>query len=354
MFAGDDGRMTLDEAKKMYAKISKEMGKDIKEKMPEPVKGFMERAYHAYNSLSDGEGFTKKDARKADRIIEHIKDQVRDWQPTPEERKAFKPVWKEEMRRYHELDEDSKQYHFVHRWLNHHAERKVGKMQHEMLKEGGGFDQFSGDDHRMNLEESKKWNDAIRKAGKEFIGEEIAPYAEDKFKQMYDAYNSLSDGDGYTKEDVMKSFGIMSRMRDHRITDEEIDTYYPMAEVNYYDYIDDLEEDSKAYKDFMNWVENGYTKEQHKMLNEAWDKFDTDNNGRLSHMEWMKGDKEMQKFAKKVYGDDVPDFSRGQKEFFWIMANSVKNGGWNEWGSHAPGVGKKDHRRLMRILRQAT
>lgn len=76
--------------------------------MPERPKGFLKKAYNAYNSLSEGNGFTKKDAKDADKIIEGIKRYLVNWKPTEEQRKAFRPVWKEEMRRYHDLDEDSK------------------------------------------------------------------------------------------------------------------------------------------------------------------------------------------------------------------------------------------------------
>lgn len=37
------------------------------------------------------------------------------------------------------------------------------KMQKEMLKKGGAFDMFAGDDNRMNIEEAHKMDTAFRK-----------------------------------------------------------------------------------------------------------------------------------------------------------------------------------------------
>jgi hypothetical protein len=54
---------------------------------------------------------------------------------------------------------------------------------------------------------------------------------------------------------------------------------------------------------------------------------------------------------KKMLGDDAPDFSRGEKEFMWTMANAVQNQSWNNWGPHGDGISWKDHQRLTRILR---
>jgi len=53
-----------------------------------------------------------------------------------------------------------------------------------------------------------------------------------------------------------------------------------------------------------------------------------------------------------LLGDEASDFSPGQNEFFWVMADAMKNGGWNDWGRHRRGVSMQDYRRLMRILRQ--
>lgn len=88
------------------------------------------------------------------------------------------------------------------------------------------------------------------------------------------------------------------------------------------------------------------------MFNSAFKQFDEDNNGALSHHEWRTANKEYKKMMKKMLGDDAPDFSPGEDEFFWMMSNSVKNGGWNEWGRHRRGVSKADQRRLNRILRR--
>lgn len=151
------------------------------------------------------------------------------WRPSKEQKKAFRPIFKTEMERMKALPKDSKMAQFTKRWLNHRAEREMDKMNKEIFKDGGAFDHFAGNDGSMSLEEAKKMNAAIRKGASETIGEEIPAYTDEQFKQMYDAYNMLSEGEGFTKWDAMTAAAIMTKMRDHRITEKEEDIYYPMA-----------------------------------------------------------------------------------------------------------------------------
>lgn len=138
------------------------------------------------------------------------------------------------------------------------------KMDKEMWKDGGVFDQFAGDDARMSIDEARKMNDVIRKGAADFVGEEIPGYSDDEFAAMYKAWNSLSEGDGFTKTDMMTAQGIMDRFRDARISPSEIDKFYPMTEVVYYEWLDEIDQDGETYKHWLNSVENGFSKEENK------------------------------------------------------------------------------------------
>jgi len=260
--------MTLDEAKAFAAEFKKQMKEHEGIEMPKESDDEWERAYKLYSGLSDGEGFTKDDAKKADRAIEWIRRKIVNWHPTKEQREAFRPIWKNELKRIDDLDEDSKAYKFAMRWLNHRAEDDMHKMQKEMFKKGGAFDKFSGDDNRMNMEEARKMDAAFRKGAAKFSGEEIPGYSDEEFNNIYKAYDSLSEGEGFTKMDAMVAAGIMNKFRDHRITEKEEDMYYPVAEEYYYDYIDELPEDSKARAMWMEFVEHGMNEEQNKWTRE--------------------------------------------------------------------------------------
>jgi hypothetical protein len=153
-FAGKDGQMTFDEAQKMDAAIRGEMHK-MGIDMPKMKDGSFKRFYTAYDALSEGDGFNKKDARKADNIQEAIRKHLVNWKPTKEQRKAFRPIFKSEVERYEAMKEDSKMRQFYERWMNHKAEKEMKKMNKELYKEGGVFDQFAGKDHMMNIDEAK-------------------------------------------------------------------------------------------------------------------------------------------------------------------------------------------------------
>jgi hypothetical protein len=254
--------------------------------MPAPTDQEWADSYKLYNGLSDGEGFTKKDARTADRAIEHIRRKIVNWHPTEAQRKALRPVWKKELERIDNYDEDSKQYKFAMRWLNHRADDEMRKMNKEILKEGGAFDKFSGDDHRMSLEEAHKMDKVFREGAAKFTGEAIPGYSEEDFNSMFKAYDSLSEGEGVSKEDMMIGIGAMNKFRDNRITEKEEDMYYPLAEEYFYDYIDELKDDSKARKMWMDFVENGPTKEQRQWISAQWKEHDKNSDGSLEKGEW--------------------------------------------------------------------
>lgn len=257
------------------------------------------------------------------------------------------------MKRWDSLDEDSKLYKMGQKWLNHRLDRKLHFANKEILKDGGAWDKMAGDDHSMNLEEAKKFNDIMRAGMKKKMGLDIPEYSDADFKTMYDAYDSLSKGDGFTKEDVMTGQMIINKFRDWKITDEEIDFFWPMADQYYYDYIDELDDDSHAKQMWMHFVENGMGKQMNMMWKAMFKKNDKNHNGALDRKEFMKMRKGYLSMTEKMFGkDEVEDFSRGQMKFFWLMMNQVKNFPWNEWGRHRNGVSMADHKRLARILRK--
>merc|ERR1711998_423919 len=158
---------------------------------------------------------------------------------------------------------------------------------------------------------------------------------------------------GFNKNDMNIGGMTINRFRDHKITDQEIDFFWPMADAYYYDYIDELDDDSKVEKVWLDFVENGINKDMNKQWKAMFKKFDTNHNGALGHREFMKLRKAYLKMTEKMFGkDDVEDFSRGEMKFFWRMMNQVKNFPWNEWGRHKHGITMADHKRLARILRK--
>lgn len=158
-------------------------------------------------------------------------------------------------------------------------------MRKEIYKEGGLFDQAVGDDGRMSLQEAKDWDSKMRKMA-EMQGEKLPTYSEKEFMQVFNAYDSLSEGDGFTKTDSWIAQGIMDKLRDHRISDREIDKYWALAELYWYDHIEELDDDSKVKKAFNAWLQNGYTDEQNKMIDDVFKNFDKDNSGRLDRHEY--------------------------------------------------------------------
>jgi hypothetical protein len=181
----------------------------------------------------------------------------------------------------------------------------------------------------MDIKEARAMNDFFRKAAGKEAGIEIEGYSDEEFKAMFDAYDSLSEGAGISKMDGMTATGIMHEFRNRRISETEFDNFYAMAEMQHKYYIDDLDEDSEAYKYYLNYLENGKTKEESKMEKDLFKEFDKNGDRRLQHGEWMRAVEKTQNGMKKMLGDDAPEWSHGDQEFFWTMANSVKNGGWN-------------------------
>jgi hypothetical protein len=316
--------MTLDEARKFDADFRAELAKHHVKGIPQMDDAYWKKAYAAYNALSTGEGFTKADAKKADRIMNAVRKWAVNWRPSKEQVQAFRPLWKREMKRWDSLDEDSKLYKMTQKWLNHRLDRKMHLANKEIFKDGGAFDKMAGDDHSMNLEEAKKFNDMMRAGMKKKTGLDIPAYSDPDFKAMYDAYDSLSKGDGFTKADAMTGGMIVNKFRDWKITDQEIDFFWPMADQYYYDYIDELDDDSKVKKMWMNFVENGMDKKMHKMWKAMFKKFDKNHNGALGRKEFGAVRKEYLKMTEKMFGkDEVEDFSRGQMKFFWLMMQQV-------------------------------
>lgn len=193
-----------------------------------------------------------------------------DWKPNKEQKEAMKPVWEQEMKRYDNLDEDSKLYKFATRWLNHRAEKEYNAISKAMLEEGGLYDTFAGDDKMMSLDEARKMNDSFRKRALG-DGTEIKGYTDEEFKLMYDAYDALSEGDGFSKVDTMIGNGVMEKFRDHRITETEIDKFWPLAEMEYWEWISDMDEDGLGRKMVDDWLENGKSDEQHEMESKMFD-----------------------------------------------------------------------------------
>lgn len=69
--------------------------------------------------------------------------------------------------------------------------------------------------------------------------------------------------------------------------------------------------------------------EERAMSDEMFKAADEDGDGRLNHHEWMTSARKVDDMMTEKLGEDAPEWSHGDQEFFWTMANSVKNGNWN-------------------------
>merc|ERR1711907_899236 len=78
-----------------------------------------------------------------------------------------------------------------------------------------------------------------------------------------------------------------------------------------------------------------------KMEDHIWNKFDEDKDGLLNHKEYMNAASVSDDHMREIAGDDYPQFTDGENEFFWVMQNNMKNFGWNRWGRHGDGVSKE-------------
>lgn len=268
--------------------------------------------------------------------------------------KDFKPLFKVENERYDDLDEDSKLAQQWQRWLNGETDREVHEMNRKMFGKGGAFDKFAGDDGMMSLEEGKKMNDVIRQGLSKAIGEDIPAYPKGHFQKIFEAYDKLSPAKpGFSKKDARMGQKIFEFIRDQRISDREMDKFYPMTEY-IYDEIDDLPEDNDYRQYFFKSIHEPVDKKIMKAFLDAFDKFDANNDHRLNRHEWNNLNEAAEVEQKKYFKNEGPEWTIGDRDFFWTMSQSVSEGRWNR-GDKREGHGnmtKRDFKRLNRIMRK--
>jgi hypothetical protein len=295
-FAGDDGALNFDEARKMSKSIHKQFAEKMGGDNPEYSDAQFKQIYEAYDNLSEGDGFTKKDSRKGQRIMNAIRKQYKHWKPSRKNRRAFSEMLDNEIERVEEhFDEDSKMYKFMQKWLNGNGNEEMKAMDDAMYADGGAFDKFAGDDGSMSLDEARKMNAAFRAEAGKKLGVEIPGYSEEDFKAMYDAYDNLDPKkEGITKGGAKRSQRIMNWVRDHRITDMEYDAFYPVAEW-VYDGYDELDDGNKQKEYFMNQIGEKPDKKMMKWWMGKFDEFDKNGDGKLNWREYKKLEKEGEK-----------------------------------------------------------
>jgi hypothetical protein len=136
----------------------------------------------------------------------------------------------------------------------------------------------------MSLEEAMKLNKEMQAKGISKIDMDPA-----KHFKAYDSLNPKTKG--YDKKDVMTGQAIFDKLRDWRITDDEVDMFYPLGEQLYYDWVDEADEESIARKMFDDFVQNGTKKSDNQKAKKMFDDFDKDHNGRINKREWRAADK---------------------------------------------------------------
>jgi hypothetical protein len=204
------------------------------------------------------------------------------------------------------------------------------------------------------MEEAKAMNDAIRLNMSKMMGETIPPYKKGHFKKIYAAYNALTKGvDGFSKKDAMTAQAIMNHLKDRVIKEGEIEKFYPMGEY-IYDEVDDLKDDNIRKKMFMESIHKPINKKWMEIYFKGFDGHDKNHDGKLNYHEYMQYADDLEEWGKKSFPGKTPEWSQGEKNFFWTMADSVSDGSWNH-GDRRSGRGnvtKRDIRRLNRILRE--
>lgn len=209
-FAGDDGAMSFEEAKTFNGAMRDGLSKEFGEKIPDYKDGMFKKIFDAYSGLSDGEGFTKADAKRAD----HIMKRLRDTHDVDEETmKAFRPLFRMEARKYENMPRGAPMKKFWNKYMKNGARGDVKKMNEFMMGKGGIFDQFAGDDGALNFDEARKMSKSIHKQFAEKMGGDNPEYTDEQFKQIYEAYDNLSEGEGFTKKDSRKGQRIMNAIR---------------------------------------------------------------------------------------------------------------------------------------------
>ena len=149
-FSGKDGVLQFEEAKKMNQAIKAATSKKLGEDVPDYQEGQFKKIYDAYNKLSpDVDGFTKEDAKTAQKIMNKIRHKIHKWMPSKEMFKEFKPLFTAEEARYEDLDDDSKIKKFWQRYRNGRAHKDIHEMNRVMFAKGGPWDKFSGKDGVM-------------------------------------------------------------------------------------------------------------------------------------------------------------------------------------------------------------
>lgn len=169
---------------------------------------------------------------------------------------------------------------------------------------------------------------------------EAYDYSEEVFAQMFNAYDGLSpDVEGFTKTDAMIGQGVLNKIRDQRVSEETIDMYKPWARMVYNDLMS-RDETDQARENFVYFIQHGFS-------DQIWDDFeafffgyDHDGDGRLNREEWLTYYRQMLKFTygEDTAGNSLDNFSVGDLEFFWTMANAMSERPWNRWGHHGWGV----------------
>jgi len=288
------------------------------------------------------------------KIFNTLRDQFMNWKPTKEMLAAFKPIFAQEMARVEAMKDGGKYKKMWNRWMHGKAKAEMFKMNQEMYKEGGVWDHFAGKDGIMQFEEAKAMNHTIRFMMSKKMGETIPPYPKGHFKKIYDAYNALTKGvEGFSKKDAMTGGAIMEHLKDRVIKEDEIEKFYPMGEW-IYDEMDDLKDDNLHKKMFMESIHKPINKDWMEMYFKGFDGHDKNHDGKLNYHEYMQYYHDIEKWVKKSFPGKAPEWSQGEMEFFWTMADSVSNGSWNH-GDRRSGRGnvtKRDMRRLNRILRE--
>jgi len=355
-FAGKDGQMNLEEATKMNEAMRKGFSEHFQTEVPATPKDAFKRMYDVYDGMSEGDGFSKKDARRGGKIMNQVRRKVKNWKPQKENLQRFRKLFKAENELYDEMDDDSQTYKTWQKWLRGN-DKPLREMQKVMFAKGGPWDKFAGDDGVMDFDEMMKMDAAVRE-GMAKKGLKVPKRNDKLMKEMFEAYDGLTPkSKGVSKWGARQGGRIFNYLRDKAITEDEEDFYYPMASY-IWDKMDDLDDDNKQKKYFFEqYLGKPASDPTNKKMMNAWldafGKYDDNKDHKLNRHEYMKMTREQEKEGEKIFGEG-PEWTRGEKQFMYAMMDHVSEGRWNRWGKNKlrDGITKKDFRRVSRILRR--
>lgn len=209
----------------------------------------MKAIYDAYEMLSEGEGLTRADGWKGQKVFNALRDKfnIKPW-----EIKKIMPIFHRNMKNMRSIMKehpDSKLAKESKKWMKGDNEHKAEAK--KMME--GMFDKFANKDKRIHWDDFVKMTSAMKAMQEKQFGQKMDQYyTDDIIKGDFDIYNSFSEEEGISKRDFFRIArthkACMHKHKKMMITDVEHDFYYPLADYIFYEFEDSIDDDEKFAK----------------------------------------------------------------------------------------------------------